>query len=226
MFRRHSNKSELISEINPYSPVAESFRALRTHIQYAQEKPQHVQVITVTSSIPKEGKTTIAVNLAITYARDQKRVLLIDADLHRPRIHHIFDSNPANGLSQILLKECQWGEAIRKTHIPNLHFIVAGTIPKHPAELLSSDHFDELLEELKQHYDIILFDVPPALVLTDAKLVSAKSDGVILVARAEKTKSHMILKTKIQLEQIKNNVLGVVLNQKRERNRLVLNGYY
>ncbi|WP_195574312.1 CpsD/CapB family tyrosine-protein kinase, partial [Paenibacillus sp. 1001270B_150601_E10] len=147
MFRRHSNKSELISEINPYSPVAESFRALRTHIQYANEQKNAVQVITITSSLPKEGKTTIAVNLAITYARDQKKVLLIDADLHRPRIHNIFGSNSANGLSHVLANECGWEAAIRKTHIPNLHFIVAGNIPKHPAELLSSDRFEQLIEE-------------------------------------------------------------------------------
>jgi capsular exopolysaccharide synthesis family protein len=205
------NKRPVITDINPKSPISEAYRTLRTNIEFsAIDEP--IRVIMITSAGPGEGKSTTASNLAVAYAQSDKKVLLIDADLRKPTLHHTFVRTNRWGLTNIITGQTKISEVISKTDINNLDLLSSGPIPPNPSEILSSKRMSVLLEELKLIYDIIIIDTPPALAVTDAQIVSTKCDGVILVIDSGKVKREVAMKVKSSLEHVKARILGAVLN--------------
>lgn len=219
---QEERRLKLITLDYPKSPIAESFRTLRTNIQFASiDKP--VKTIMVTSTGQSEGKSTIIANLAIVMAQTDNRVLLVDTDLRKPTVHHTFQLPNRQGLSKMLVEGNNVEDIIQKNIVPNLDVLTSGPIPPNPSELLGSKKMSSLIQELKQRYDYILFDAPPVLVVTDAQILSNKMDGILLVANSGKTEKEMAIKSKMLLENVKANILGVVLNNVEEKND---NNYY
>lgn len=224
--RQSIHKYPLIMDINPKSFIAESYRSLRTNIEFSSFD-EELKTIVVTSAKPGEGKTTTAVNMALAFAQAGKNVVLIDADLRKPSIHHIFHKHNKGGLSNIISKQHLIDEMIQETHIDKLSIIPSGPLPANPSEMLSSDVFSEMLNELKMKYSIIIIDSAPALTVTDAQIVAAQCDGVILVVNSGKAKRDSVIKVKEQLEYAKAKLLGVVLNNvKRLKKNKQEQAYY
>jgi len=198
---------------------------LRTNLQFIIEE-QSLQVIAVSSAHPGEGKTTTIVNLAITFANEGKRVVLIDADLRRSSLHSIFDLSNERGLSSILSKRCHTKDATRSSLIENLDIIPAGPMYPNPSELLHSPEMMELLAQLKSQYDLVLIDSPPVLVVADAKIIANRAEGVIMIVRSRKTKRSSALKAKNYLESSGVNILGFVLNNQMKNIERNYYGYY
>ena len=166
-------------------------------------------MLLVTSVLPLEGKTVLASNLAITFAKMGKNVLLIDADMRRPRIHTVFDLERDKGLSALLTG----GEsAIKNTDIPGLKVITSGALPPNPAELLNSKKMQELIERAREQYDLIIIDSPPILSVTDPAILATFADGVVVTIRASSTPRPAIKKGIQQLSEVGGKVLGCVLN--------------
>lgn len=211
---RQTNEVILITDVHPKSPISESFRALRTNTRFAVAgKP--AQIICITSCRQAEGKTTTAANLAVTFAQEGKRTLLIDADLRKPSQHKVFAVSNRKGLSTILSNLSEFGQSVAAAHVEHLTILPSGPVPPNPAELLGSPGMDALLEQVKGKYDAIIIDTPPVLAVTDAQIVASKSDGVIMVIRAGQIKSSLALKAKSRLEHVQARILGVVLNGKK-----------
>ncbi|THF80839.1 CpsD/CapB family tyrosine-protein kinase [Cohnella fermenti] len=217
-----ANKRYLVTDADPKSHVSESYRTLRTNIDFSSIDGQ-MQVVMVTSAGAGEGKSTTIGNLAVAYAQTERRVILIDADLRKPTEHYTFQVTNRVGLSSVLSNQADLGQAIQATHIPNLALLPSGPIPPNPSEMLASQRMSKLLEELKEQFDVILIDTPPVLAVTDAQLLATRCDGVILVMDYGKVKKDVALKSKSLLDKVGAKVLGVVLNNvKRKKN----DGYY
>ncbi|BFH64125.1 CpsD/CapB family tyrosine-protein kinase [Paenibacillus azoreducens] len=212
--RRSASKSKLIMDINRRSIISEGYRNLRTNIQFSGWN-QKLQVLAVTSTQAGEGKTTTISNLAVAYAHEGKKVLLIDADLRHPSLQNVFNVSNRIGLSNILANQCTYGEILHQTSIDHLSLVTAGPVPPNPTELLSSDKLREIIEFWKEEYDVILLDTSPVMAVADGLIVASVCDGVILVVHAGKVKRELIRKTKEKLELAKANILGVFLNNKR-----------
>lgn len=212
--RRQKAKQSPIADSNPYSPISEAYRVLRTHLQLHDGGESPMQIMTAASAQQGEGKTTTLVNMAVVFAQEGKRVALIDGDLRRPSIHEHFHLPNDRGLSSYLGLPFELEDVVRATSVANLDVIPSGPIPKNPSELLSSDRMELLLTTLRGAYDIILIDTPPLLMVSDGKVIAAKCDGTVLVVHAKKSKRKLVKKAKEQLERINANVLGVVLNGK------------
>lgn len=197
---------------NPKSVAAEAFRTLRTNIQFSGIDDD-VKTIVVTSSNIREGKTTVAVNLAITLAQANKNVLLIDGDMRKPIVHKYFDLTNNIGLTNIIAEGKGIG-LVKKNidKLENLDILLTGPIPPNPSEILSSNKFKLFINQVKGDYDYVVIDSPPILAVTDAAISSTVSDGVILVAAYNQTEKEELLDAKEQLDNVKANVLGVVLN--------------
>lgn len=213
----------LITISNPRSPISESYRTLRTNIDFSSID-ERVQVIMVTSAGPGEGKSTTISNLAVTYAQTERRVVLIDADMRRPTAHHTFQMSNRHGLSTILSQQATYQEVIQDTDIPNLQIITSGPIPPNPAEMMASKRMGAFLEELRRHFDIILIDAPPLLAVTDPQIIASRSDGVIMVIDHGKVKKDAAIKAKANLDNVNARILGVVMNNVKRKNGD--DGYY
>ena len=210
-----------IVEKKPKSIPAESYRVLRTNIQYSSIDKK-IERILITSSEPGEGKSTTAGNLALTFAQDEKKVLLIDCDLRKPSIHKKFKISNSLGLSNVILDKSKLSKALVKRS-EYLDILPSGKVPPNPSELLGSKALEELLDELDDVYDVIILDTPPLHAVTDAQILSTKVDGVLLVVRAEKTKKDSVIAAKESLEKVNANILGTVLNCAESNSR---NKYY
>ena len=170
----------------PQSLSAESYRSIRTSIKYSSvDNP--IKTIVITSSNSSEGKSTVAGNLAFSLSQNGSRTLLIDCDLRKPSVH-------------------------KKFLIPNDKVLPCGTIPPNPAEILGSKTMEEFLDELSINYDYIILDTPPVLAVTDAQLLAAKSDATVLVVKANKTKGKTVVNSYKELEKVKANIIGTILN--------------
>ena len=213
----------LIVEKQPKSIPAESYRSLRTNIQYSSFDKE-VKRILVTSSEPGEGKTTTVVNLALAFSQDEKKVIVIDCDLRKPSIHKQFRISNTIGLSDVVIDNSKLKKAINKYN-EYLDILPSGKIPPNPSELLGSKAMENLLNELEEEYDIIIIDTPPVQAVTDSQILSTKVDGVILVVRAERTKKDSVKLAKAALEKVNAHILGVVLNGE-ERTRSKYYYYY
>jgi len=201
----------LITHFAPKSPISEAYRSLRTSIQYAKADTQ-LKTIVVTSPGPQEGKSTTVANLAITFAQMGTSVLLVDTDLRRPVLHSIFNLDRSKGISNFLVGKIEIEDAIFETDIDNLYIMPCGTLPPNPSELLGSKAMRECITELKNRFDIILFDSPPIMAVTDAAVLSSEVDGVILVVKAGQTDRNAILRSYEILKNIPNHILGALLN--------------
>lgn len=205
--------SEFIVALKPKSPIAESFKALRTRVEFAKLESEPLKTILVTSSIPSEGKTVVALNLAGTFAQANKKVLLVDCDLRKPRVHSAIGTDRYPGLSDYLFKNASLEDIVRKTQLENMSFISSGTIPPNPSELLGSIQMKEFLKLMKEKYDIIILDSPPFITVTDAEILFNMTDGTVLVAQANKTPFEAFMKSYIRLSTLNpHNLLGAVLN--------------
>lgn len=203
---------ELIVHNNPKSPTSEAYRTLRTNIQFSNID-KNIKSIVVTSSGPGEGKSTVISNLSITMAQVDKKVLLIDADLRKPRIHKVFSLFNNNGLTTVLSENLDYKEVIISTGIGNLDILTSGPIPPNPAELLGSNKMKDFLEKIKEDYDVILLDAPPVGMVTDAAVLSTKCDGLILVCAVGQAIKEAAINAKELLQNVNANILGVVMNK-------------
>lgn len=210
--RRSINDGSLVVSLNPNSPRTETYRLLRTRIQFSS-KDHELNTLMVTSSQAGEGKTTTISNLAVIYAQEGKKVLLIDANMRKPSLHRIFSQLNHQGLSTLLTKQTSNEDAIQETSISHLHLLPSGPVPSNPSELIDSKAMWELLETLEKQYDVILIDTPSILDVSDSVILSAMCDGVIMVAAAGKAKKDHLRKAKEQLIHVNARILGVVLNQ-------------
>lgn len=220
---QHSiNRRPIITDINPKSPISEAYRTLRTNIDFSAVD-EKLQVIMLTSAGPGEGKSTTATNLAVAYAQSDRKVLIIDADLRKPTMHHTFVKSNRMGLTNVLTGQLLPGSVLMETHIDNLHLLTSGPVPPNPSEILASKRMEALLSELRGIYDIIIIDTPPALAVTDAQVVASRCDGVLMVIHAGKVTRDAAMKVKQNLEHAKARMLGVVLNNVDRKNG---EGYY
>lgn len=199
-----------VLEKQPKSVEAESYRILRTNIMYSSFDKK-IKRILVTSSEPGEGKSTTSGNLALAFAQDEKKVILIDCDLRKPSIHKKFRISNNRGLSDVIIDRDKLNKCIQK-RTEYLDILTAGKIPPNPSEMLGSEAMSSLLDELSNIYDVIILDSPPVLAVTDAQILSTKSDGTVLVVRAEKTKKDTVMAAKGVLDKVNANILGTVLN--------------
>ncbi|CAH1206826.1 Tyrosine-protein kinase YwqD [Paenibacillus plantiphilus] len=213
-----TNVRSIITDVNPLSSISEAYRTLRTNLQYA-EVDRSLQLLMVTSANPKEGKTTTINNLAVAYAQTEKSVLLVDADLRKPTAHGTFQISNRCGLTHVLTGKATTNEALKKTHIPNLHIMPSGSIPPNPSELLGSRKMDQLLEELRSKYDHVLIDTPPVLAVSDAQIMASRCDGVLLVVNARSVKRQQVVKARDALQFVQARIVGVALNQTANRDR-------
>jgi len=213
----------LVTAINPYSRIADSYRRLRTSVQYWKKDVPVKSILTV-SGAPQEGKSVTTANLAVVFAQTRKKILLVDVDLRRPAIHELFGLTLEPGLTEVLFGEVDLSNAIRKTFLENLDILPCGAIPLNPTELIGSSTMKNLKNDLDKMYDIILYDSPPILLFTDSELLVAMVDAVILIVKTGSTTFDSLEHTVDIIEGIRLNLAGVVVNE-YELNRLH-RGYY
>ena len=210
----------------PQSNISEAYRTIRTGIEFSN-LDKDLKVICMTSSKQNEGKTTVLSNLGVSFAKIDKKVLLIDADLRNPSISKMFDTSNTQGLMDILLGKRNIQDCVKKTKQENLYILTGGTIPPNPAEVLSSKKMSEFIESIKDEYDYIFIDSPPVGVVSDASIISAYSDGVIFVVGANEVDSNLAKIAKERLDSVKANIVGVILNKfKIDTNSEYYNYYY
>lgn len=201
----------LITVFNPISPVSESFRRLRTGIQFAQlDVP--IKTFLITSPAPSEGKTTIAANLAVVFAQTDNRVLLVDTDLRRPKMHTLFGLKKSPGITDYLFGKVKLEDVIHRDVLENLDVLCCGTSPPNPAEILGSKKMKEFIEQTKVLYDYILFDSPPLLAVTDAAVLATVVDGAVLVVSAGMSNIPSLDRAIEQITNVSGRMLGVLLN--------------
>jgi len=202
---------ELIVVDEPMSPAAETFRMIRTSLTFmSPDNP--LRSFVVTSALPFEGKTTIASNLAISFAQFGRSVLLVDSDLRRPRLHHVLDVGNDLGLTTLVEGRTTLNAVLHKTRIDGLSVLTSGPIPHNPSELLHSAAFGRVKEDLMKHFDYVLFDSPPMGAVTDAAILAPQVDGVLLVVRAGTSTLHAVSGARKQMNGVSARLLGAVLN--------------
>lgn len=211
-------KKELVAHKDPKSPVSETFRTLRTNIQFMNTN-KRLKTLLVTSTMPGEGKSWVASNLAVTFAQAGRRVILIDADMRKGRVYSIFGVTPRPGLSNYLSgvgendERNELGNFLRKTEIPNLYVMPAGNIPPNPSELLVTHQMRNLLEELKRECDIVIIDGTPSKLVTDAVILSRFTDSTIIVTAHNQTKKDDLAQVVKDIKNVGGHVAGVVYNK-------------
>lgn len=197
---------------HPRSTAAECARAVRTNIMFMAPESE-LRTLLITSAGPREGKTSSSVNLAATMALSGSKILLVDSDLRRPRVHKIFDMSHERGLTNLVMDpKLPVEEVAQETGVENFHVLCSGTIPPNPAELLHTQAFKRTLNRLLEHYDRVIFDSPPVAAVTDAQILANQCDGAILVVRAGETNREMVKKAHRLLKDVGANVLGALLN--------------
>ena len=194
----------------PKSITAESYRSLRTNIQYSSIDKQ-VKTLVVTSSNAGEGKSTVAGNLAYTFFQSGKRVLIIDCDLRKPSLHRKFNVSNEVGLTDVLVGTSELNKVMKKID-DNLYLLTTGTLPPNPAEIIGSNTMENFLDECKINFDYIILDTPPILPVTDSKLLAIKADATVLVVRSEISKLKHVSQAFKELGKVNANVIGTILN--------------
>ncbi len=223
-FDAAARHSPLVMDTRTPSARAESMRHLRTNLQFV-DVDNPVKVIVVTSSVPDEGKSTTAVNLAIAFAEAGRSVLLIEADLRRPRVADYLGIEGAVGLSNVLAGQFPIGDVLQQWGSHPLWVLPSGSVPPNPSELLGSRHMAILLMEQRDEYDLIIIDTPPLLPVTDAAVVAARADGAVLVAGSGRTPQQRIRTAVASLRAVDSRLLGCVLNKQRGKSGAEYHNY-
>jgi len=213
-------ENPLISNGAPQN-FSESFRAVRTNLLFSSAEDGARSVV-ITSTGPGEGKTAVATNLAVALAQAGQRVLLVDADMRKPRVHRVFERSQEPGLSNVLVGNAKTSEAVYTTIVPGLWVMPAGPNPPNPADLLGSKRFKDFIASLSQHFDWVMIDTPPVMAVTDSSVVAHLVTGVLFVVGSEMTSRHAAKRALDQLEQARAKFVGAVLN----RVDLQHNSYY
>lgn len=203
-------KSRLLAHLSPRSPEAEIFRVLRTNLQF-MDLEQPLKSVMITSSQPREGKSTIAANLAISYAQAGLRVCLVDADLRRPEQCHLFNVTANEGLTSII-RDDEPLDCCLVEPIDGVTLLPSGPLPPSPAELLASPALNRLLRQLEEQFDFVLLDTPPVGAMADALILAPRVDGVLLVVCHGSTTQPQLLSAQGALQSVKANLLGAVLS--------------
>lgn len=204
-------KPELLTHQSPKLPICESFRSVRTNIVFSSAG--QMRVLMLTSSVPEEGKSLVTTNLAITMAQDGKRVLLIDADMRKSCLHSIFNLDNRIGLSNYLVGQARIEQIVCPTEIPSLFLLPAGPHPPNPSELIGSGKMQELLQNLKGSFDLIMIDSPPLISVTDAAIISRLVDGTVLVVESGRVGRDILRRGVQLLESVRAKIIGLILNK-------------
>ena len=214
-------RKEVITHQDPKSPISEVFRTLRTNIQFMNAK-NNLKTVLITSTMPGEGKSWVSSNLAVTFAQAGKKVILVDADMRKGRQYSIFGETPRPGLSNYLSGVGFEEDAadsngiynyIRETEIDNLYLIVAGDIPPNPSELLSSSQMIDLLQKLKEEFDVVIVDGTPSQLVTDALILARLVDSTVIVTASKQTKKEDLKKIVNNIKNIGGDISGVIVNK-------------
>ena len=206
-------EKDILVHSKPKDPIAEAYRSLRTRLFFSSTEEHPLNSIMITSPGPQEGKSITLCNLGIAISQGKKRVLLVDADMRKPRLHNVFKRANKAGLSSYLSGQCSLDDIVQKTDIENIYLVSGGIIPPNPSELLASHKTKEFIAKAKETFDIVLFDTPPIGVVTDAVITSRAVDGTIMVVESGKTSKRALAHIYQLLTDAKARVVGIVLNR-------------
>jgi capsular exopolysaccharide synthesis family protein len=204
-------EAHLVTSAEPRSAPSEAYRTLRTSLLFNASQ-NGVRRVLITSSQDEEGKTTTVANLGMVLAQAGKRVVLVDADLRKPRLHRFFGVENRVGLTNVLAQEVEPPEAVVQSGVANLLLLPCGPIPGNPAELLSSDAMGAILQHLGKLADFVIVDSAPVLAAADASILATYADAVLLVADADRATRASVAQARVQLDQVNAKVVGAVLN--------------
>lgn len=223
--QEQNDERSLIVHDDPKAIGSEAFRTLRTNLQFTS--PDHeLKTILITSVGPGDGKSTVSANLAVAWAQSGSRTILVGCDLRKPVVHHIFKTSNAPGLTGHLTGSASLEEVIKPSKIDGLDVIPAGPVPPNPAELLQSKAMANTIAQLREQYDIVIFDGAPTIAVTDAAVMASQADGTVLVIRAHQVPKDVALHAKSLLDQANARLLGVVLNGVRPQDQKNYHYYY
>lgn len=222
MFKKKKNQTttngrHLITKINPKSPISEQYRTIRTNIQFSSIDKK-IKTLLVTSSEPGAGKSMTAANLAIVYAQQGIKTLLIDGDMRKPTIHYTFRLDNLTGLSNAVVDGLSVGHVATSSDVDHLDLISSGPVPPNPSELLASKQFEKFLSQASESYEMVIIDTPPLLAVTDSQILATKLDGVVLVARSGQTETQQLEESVEAIKKVNGNLLGTVLNDVAKSN--------
>lgn len=209
-----AGQPDLITLTEPRSPAAEAYRTLRTNLTFFAALDRSIETLVVTSPASDEGKSEVVANLAVTMAQGERRTILVDADLRRPALQDVFGVSNDRGLMTMILEE----EAVDQpplldVGVENLLLMPSGPLPPNPADVLGSSKMERVIQALRERADVILFDVPPVVAVTDAAVLGTKVDGVLLVVAAGRTRRDHAERAKELLERVHVRILGAVLSE-------------
>lgn len=206
------NGVEMITVSAPSSTNAEQFNTIRTNIEFSNIDKE-LKSLVLTSATASEGKSTVSANLAVSFARQGKKVLLVDADLRRPTIQSTFSMTTPKGLTNFLTdSNISVNDIFYRTTVENLYVIPSGPIPPNPSELLGSKKMAHLIEALAKAFDIVIYDAPPVLSVTDAQILSTKVDGTVLVVREKKVEKEAVRQAVYLLKHVNGRIIGTIVN--------------
>ncbi|MBC2324671.1 CpsD/CapB family tyrosine-protein kinase [Listeria booriae] len=209
--KKKNNRKKLVTYFNPKSPISEEFTSVKTNIEFTSIGKAS-KVIMITSAEPDAGKSIIASNLAVVFAKQGKKTLLIDFDLRKPTQHRVFFSNNEVGVTGMLMRPETRRVAIQDTEMDCLQILTSGPIPPNPSEMLNTQGLEDLMESLCKEYDQIILDAPPVLVASDARIISRLADGILFVIKSGASECKQIVKSIDLLKQTQTKILGAVLN--------------
>ena len=218
---QETKEVELINHLFPSLSIAEDYRTIRTSILFSHAGTPP-KILTFTSAFPQEGKSATISNLSVSFSQLNKKVLLIDADLRRPRLHKIFKAKNIRGLSNYLTGKISFEEAVQMTAVRNLWIVPSGPNPPNPAELLDSEKMKEMLDFARRRFEVVLIDSPPVLAVIDPVILSSMSDSTVIVVRPGKTSKKALNKTVHEIRKTSAQIIGVIYNEAKSRS----NGSY